>query len=181
MLLKKLLISFLIIAGVGSTAIASTKALLSDQAVLGENTFSTGTVDLTISNGVSGDFADQVSGFNETIFPGETVTKYFRLKNESSDVFLSIAAQAASISGAISKNDVTVTFTPVNTSENPIGSPISKTLSEWESAPADLWLPYIQDGKTQEYQMDVKLADSVETGGASITFDFIFTGTQVAP
>ena len=182
MLLKKLIVSLLIIAGVGTTAVASTRALLSDQATLGSNTFSTGTVDLQIAKEQSGGtFEDSVLGFTETILPGETITNYFRLKNNSTDATFSIAAQAATVSGTISPTDLTIKLTPVNSSEEPVGATVTKTLADWVSTPAGLGLPNIGDGDTQEYKMDVVLDEDVTTESASVTFDMIFTGTQVTP
>ena len=181
-MVKKLLLSLFIIATVGTTGVTATRALLSDQAVLSANTFSTGTVDLVIAKGQSGgSFEGNTVGFTETLLPGEKFTNYFRLKNQSADAHFSVAAQAAAISGTINHSDVVITFTAVNTSENPIGASVIKTLAEWEASPVSLGLPTIPDGDTQEYQIDVTLNPSVNTSGASITFDFVFTGTQIAP
>lgn len=181
-MIKKLLLSLIVISAVGTTGVAATRALLSDQAVLSANTFSTGTVDLVVAKGQSGgSFTDAQAGFTETVLPGETFTNYFRLKNLSVDAHFSVAAQAAAVSGPISPSDVIVTFTPVNTSEEPVGAPVTKTLAQWEALPTGLGLPNIGDGDTQEYKIDVSLDDDVATGGASITFDFVFTGTQIVP
>lgn len=181
-MIKRLLLSLFIVTAVGATGVTATRALLSDQAVLSANTFTTGTVDLVVAKGQSGgSFGDNSLGFTETILPGETFTNYFRLKNLSDDAHFSIAAQTANISGIIDPADVSVTFTPVNTSEEPVGAPVTKTLAEWLATPTGLGLPNIGDGDTQEYQIAVKLDDDVAAGGASITFDFVFTGTQIAP
>lgn len=181
-MIKKLIVSLLIVGSVGATAVASTQALLTDQATLGANTFSTGSVDLVIAKGQSGgSFADSTLGFTETILPGETFTDYFRLKNVSDDAHLAIAAQAASISGSINPADITIKLTPVNTDEVAVGATVTKTLADWLSTPAGLGLPNIGDGDTQEYKMDVVLDEDVTTESASVTFDLIFTGTQVTP
>lgn len=181
-MIKKLLISLFIISAVGTTAVAATQALLSDQAVLSANTFSTGTVDLAIAKGQSGgSFESNTPGFTETVLPGESSTNYFRLRNLSDDAHFSIAAQASTVSGSINPDDVFITFTPVNTSEEPIGSPVTRSLTQWEATPAGLGLPNIEDGDTQEYEIKVTVDEDVTTGGESITFDFVFTGTQVAP
>jgi hypothetical protein len=181
-MIKKLLVSLFIISAVTATGVAATRALLSDQAVLSANTFSTGTVDLVVAKGQSGgSFTDAQAGFTETVLPGETFTNYFRLKNLSADAHFAIAAQASTVSGTISHSDVIVTFTPVNTSEEPVGSPVTKTLAEWESLPVGLGLPNIGDGDTQEYKIEVTVDEDVAAGGASITFDFVFTGTQIVP
>ncbi|HSA83534.1 MAG TPA: hypothetical protein VLF20_01455 [Patescibacteria group bacterium] len=181
-MIKKLLFSLFIIAAVGGTSIAATRALLSDQAVLSENTFSTGTVGLLVAKGQSGGtFQEETIGFEATLLPGETFTNYFRLKNDSPDAHFSIAAQATEVGGSITSDDVIVSFTPVNSSEDPIGATVTKTLAEWEASPASLGLPNIADGATQEYQIDVTLDDDVASGGATTEFDFVFTGTQIIP
>lgn len=180
-MIKKLLLSLFIVATVGGTSIAATQALLSDQAVLSANTFSTGTVDLGIAKGQSGgDFVSNTAGFEETLLPGGTSVNYFRLKNLSADAHFAIAAQAASVGGSISPSDVTITITPVNSSEEPVGDPVAKTLANWLATPSGLGLPNIADGATQEYEIKVKLSNTVTTGG-TVTFDFIFTGTQIVP
>lgn len=178
-MIKKLLLSLLIIVGVGASAFAATKALLSDQATLGASTFSTGTVDLLISNGQTGTFAESQPGYTGSLLPGQKVTKYLRLKNDSTDADFAIAAQATNVTGSLNTDDVIVTFTPVNTSEVAVGDHVAKTLTQWVATPTSLGLPNIPDGNTQEYQMDIMLNENVTTGGASIVFSFVFTGEQV--
>lgn len=176
-LIKKLLISLVIISTLGATSIVATRALLSDHAVLSANTFSTGTADLLIGKGQSGSFADTQTGFTSNLLPGEIITNYLRLKNNSSEVDFTIAAQASNVGGNISPNDVTVTYTPVNSSEVAVGASVSHSLADWSTTPASLGTPNIADGDTQEYQMDVSLSSSVSSTGTA-TFDFMFTGTQ---
>lgn len=177
-MVKKLLLSLFIIAAVGTAGVSATRALLSDQAVLSANTFSTGTADLLVAKGqTGGTYQESQAGFTSSLLPGETVTNYFRLKNNSSDVDFSIAAQAVGVTGDIDPNNVTVTFTPVNSSEVPVGTAVSHTLSAWSTTPASLDLPNINHGGTQEYKIDVTLAPSISSTGTA-TFDFTFTGTQ---
>ncbi len=182
-IIVRLLLSLLIIVGVGAGALTATKALLSDQAVLTANTFSTGTVDLQVSSGKTSPFGDSVDGFKVTkMLPGATDTEFFRLKNIG-DVDLAITAQAASISGDLNANDITITITPVDSLYHPIvgSTPITHSLHEWET-PTSLGIPNISHGGTsgtiQRYQADVTISSGVTTGGASSIFDFIFTGTQ---
>lgn len=177
-LIKKLLISLFIIAAVGATGVTATRALLSDQAVLSANTFSTGTADLLVNKGqTGGTYQESQTGFTSSLLPGDTVTNYLRLKNNSSDVNFAIATQAFNAGGDIDPSKVTITFTPVNSSEVPVGTPVSRSLAEWSTTPASLGTPDIAHGDTQEYQMDVTLSPSVSSTGTA-TFDFTFTGTQ---
>ena len=66
---KKLLLSLSIVTAVGAAGILGTQALLTDQAVLSANTFSTGTADLQIARDDTA-FLDQVTGFTGQIAPG---------------------------------------------------------------------------------------------------------------
>lgn len=180
-MIKKILLSLFIIAAVGSTAFVATRAQLSDTATLAASTFSVGTADLRIAKGGSNTFhADSVTGFSETgVLPGKTITEFFRLRNDSDDAVLEIAAQASSVSGALAPSDVTVAFTPVDGSGNSMGSTTTRTLDIWQSTPTGLGTPNIASGGAiQRYKMDVTVSSSVTTGGVSSTFDFIFTGTQ---
>lgn len=179
-MIKKLLISLFIVSAMGITSVVTTHALLSDQAVLSANTFSTGTPDLLVCSGKTcTDYQDDHAGFSENILPGETKTEFFRLKNNSSNVDFSIAAQTASLSGGINSDDVSITITPVDSSYNQIvgSTPVTKTLSEWQT-PTDLGIPTVNAGSLQRYKMDVTLSASVTVGGANTTFNFVFTGTQ---
>lgn len=180
-MIKKLIMSLLIITGVGAGAFAATQALFTDTATLAANTISTGTVNLLVNSGkTGGTFEDSKSGFfTETLLPGETATKFFRLRNENSSVALSIAAQAVVAGGgSIPANQVNVTFTAVNSSDVAVGTPVTKTLADWATV-GELGLPNILSNTTQRYKMDVEVEDTVTTSGSTVTFDFVFTGTQV--
>lgn len=180
----RLFLSLFLIVAVSTTAFASTRALLSDQVTLTANTFSTGTVDLQITTGSGTDYADTHVGFTGALLPGQTITKFVKLKNNSTDVDLSIAAQAANVTG-ISGDNVSVSFTPWTTST--VGghmetgaSVTTHTLNEWLASPANLGVPDIDNGSTQYYRMDVTIDGSV-TSSSSTSFDYVFTGTQVNP
>lgn len=177
--ITRIILSLIIIVAVGASAFAASRALLSDQAVLSANTFSTGTVDLKVSTSQSTaptSFFDQTAGFNDSILPGQTQTKLFWLKNNSTDMDLAIEAQSASVSGEINPSDVTIAFTPMDpTGTTSAGSTISHTLDSW-STPASLENT-IAHGAKQRYKMEITLSSDVSTTG-SIIFDFNFTGTQ---
>lgn len=186
----RLILSFLLIALVGSTAFTSTKAVLSDTATLDNNTFATGTVDLQISTSQSTNpngssfTVDPVPGFNDTLVPGQTKSKLLWLKNNSENIDLAIAAQAGDFGGStLNGSDVTISFTPVeNDGTTPVGSPVSGTLNDWAAGVLSLGNT-IDNGSNsgrQRYKMDVSLSSTVVTTG-SINFDFVFTGTQTNP
>lgn len=178
----RLLISLILITAVGTTAFASSRALLSDQATLAANTFSTGTVDLQISNSQAtsspnnGSFTDNTTGFTDSILPGATPkTKIFWLRNNSTDVDMTIAAQTASLSGNIDPTKVTVAIAPVDSTGADTAAAVSQTLSQWTSA-GTVNSTIVHGGK-QRFRMSVSLASDVTTAG-NTQFDVIFTGTQ---
>lgn len=177
-IVARLLLSLLLVVGAGTIGVNATRALLSDQAVLSANTFTTGTMNLLVAKGqTGGTFEESQAGFSGSIIPGQTITNYLRLKNDSADINFAVAAQAFNIGGDISADDVTITFTPVDSSEDPEGSPVTHSLSEWSASLDALGTPNIGDGETQEYQMDVTLSPSIASTGTA-SFDFTFTGTQ---
>lgn len=186
---SRLILSFLLIALVGSTAFATTKAVLSDTATLDNNTFATGTVDLQIAtsqstNPSSGSFTvDPVPGFTDTLVPGQTKSKLFWLKNNSDNIDLAIAAQAGEMGGSLNASDVTITFTPVQSDGvTSVGSPVSGTLNDWAAGVTSLGNTIDNDVNSgrQRFKMDVSLSSTVTTTG-TINFDFVFTGTQINP
>jgi hypothetical protein len=179
---KKLLLSLLIIAGVGAASVSATQALFQDTAVLAENTFSTGTADLQVATSPVTDYADSKAGFtNTSLLPGQTVTFPFRLRNNSSDVEFSIQAQAT-ITGTntLPADKIHLTFTAVDSSGDPISTPVTDTLDNWTSVKA-LGDPIIDDGEFQRYEMDVMVDETITDQNASVSFDLTFTGTQVTP
>lgn len=179
-MIKKLILSLLIIAGVSAAAFTASRALLSDNATLAASTFSVGTVDLQISksNTTSGGtfYSDSIAGFSDSILPGQTKSELLWLKNDGTNVDFSIAGQSSSISGEINPNNLTVAFTPVSSDASTnVGTKVSHTLSEWESVQS--LDSNIAHGGKQRYKMEVTLDSGVSSSG-SITFDFVFTGTQ---
>lgn len=185
-MIKKLILSLLIIIGAGVSGVLATQALLSDQVTLTANAFSTGSVDLQIKVGDAA-YADTQAGFTETMLPGETESKFFKLKNNNSGTALAIAAQATlDADNNIPTDKVTISFTPW-TSGTSGGSPevgavtTTHTLAEWIANPYDLGIPDIGSGNVQDYKMDVSINSDVTTSNADSKFSFTFTGEQVLP
>jgi hypothetical protein len=158
--------------------ITGTQALLSSNAELTTNTLSTGSVNLNVSvNGNS--YTDKTnSGFTQTILPGNTASNYFWLKNNASDTNLAIAAQTVNISGTIPTEAIFVSFTAVDQSDNPISgtATVKHSITEWKT-PGSLSLPVIAPNQTQKYRMDISMGTDITTSG-SLSFDYVFTGTQ---
>lgn len=184
-MIKKLILSLFIVTAVGASAVVATRALLSDQVTLTANAFTTGSVDLQIGVGTSNVvYADTHEGFTGNLLPGQAVSKFFKLKNNGTDVILSIQAQSANSGGTIPTDKVIVSFTPWS-STTAAGHAetgavkITRTLQEWLT-PGDLGIPNITGGGNQDYRMDVSVDQNVSSGG-NTSFDFMFTGTQVIP
>jgi hypothetical protein len=130
---KKLIFSLLVVAAVGATGVSATRALLSDAAVLGTSTFSTGTVDLKISkDGVV--FEDgEVTGFNDTLRPGEKKNFTIWLKNATTDAIFKLDGKALNptMSAGITPGDIKIAFTEVNADGSVMvgGATVSKTIT----------------------------------------------------
>ena len=187
-MIKKLILSLLIIAGVGGSAVMGTRALLSDTASLTTNTFSTGTIGLEVATNPVTTFAKNLPGFSNTnMLPGQTSTHFFKLRNNGADVDLSLAAQAIGVNtGGLDPSKIIVKFSPWSTGTTggslvSGGTVTSHTLLEWETG-FPLGTPNLSQSSTGKYyRMDVTIDPSATTGGMSSIFDFVFTGTQVGP
>lgn len=186
-MIRKILLSLLIVVGVGGSAVVGTQALLSDNASLTLNTFSTGTVGLEVATNPVTTFAESLPGFSNTnMLPGQTSSHFFKLRNNEADVDLSIAAQAINVNqGGIDPSKVVIKFSPWTTGTTGgslvVGGAVtSHTLQEWKNG-ASLGNPALSKSSTgRYYRMDVTIDSSV-TGNLSSIFDFVFTGTQVLP
>jgi hypothetical protein len=184
-MIKRLLLSLLIITGVSSSAFVATKALLETNGVtLAANSFDTGSLSLQITK--DGDTTwhnDSVTGFTGQLKPGETKSYYVWLKNSTADVTLRIASQVPTptVTGGVTAGDISLVFTPVDASGTPTGSSTTShsltTFANPQSFQSSLNLPPTVE---QRYKMDVKMGSSVDTQG-SVNFSVIFTGTQVTP
>ena len=184
-MIKKLLVSLMIITGVSASAFVATKALLDTNGVtLAANSFDTGSLSLQITK--DGDTTwhnDSITGFSGQLMPGETKSYYVWLKNATTDVTLRIASQVPTptVSGGVDAGDISLIYTPVDVSGSPTGSSTTShslaTFANPQSFQTSLNLPPTAE---QRYKMDVKMSSSVDTAG-SVNFSVIFTGTQVTP
>lgn len=181
--IKKLILSLAIITAVGATGVSATQALLNDQAVLGESTFTTGTVNLLISSG--GNYEDTSdTGFTAlNLRPGTSKDFDIWLKNGTSDVVFKLDGKALGFTqtGGITTSQVKVKFTEVNTDGSPLvgGATVQKTLSTWAGGDPFGTGFNLPANSEQRYKMNVELDDAAPTG--EFKFSFEFTGTQVIP
>lgn len=180
-MIKKLLLSLAIITAVGATGVSATRALLNDKAVLGESTFTTGTVNLLISSG--GDY-EEVSdaGFEAiNLRPGTSKDFSVWLKNGTTDVDFKLDGKALAFTstGGITQSHVKVRFTKVNPNGTliPDGATVQKTMTTWNGGdPLGTEFNLLANTE-QRYIMNVELDDSAPAG--DFKFGFEFTGTQV--
>lgn len=176
---KKILLSIVIIATAGTTAVLGTQALADDTAVLGASTYSTNSVNLKISKtGAPGSFAESVDGFdtNLKLSPGKSVTQTVYLKNESEADALKISAQATNVAGTIDAGDVKIKFVKSGTATETTNSALSTWANSLKALGTDFNLPI---GATQQYDIVISL-DSTAVQG-DFTFGFNFKGENVAP
>jgi hypothetical protein len=140
-MIKKLIISLLVLVTVSTTAFASTKALLQGSVTLATNVFATGTANLQISQDTTGSptgfNSTSVVGFNDTIRPNHSKNYFFWLRNNETDgSIMALAGQATnSGSSTISGGLVTITLQPVDSTGTPVGGTTSTTgtLTQWIS------------------------------------------------
>ncbi|MCR4263115.1 MAG: hypothetical protein NUV98_00145 [Candidatus Roizmanbacteria bacterium] len=179
---KRILLSLGVLTVTVSAVVVGTQALLTDSVTLGVNTVSTGSVDLQIWDGAT--YVDvPVAGFDETLLPGQSSTTPFVVwLNNASTVALSIVGTATvtvETEGVYDSDDVTVTITPYDDGGTVAETPVVWTLTDWELGKAIL--PNIPAGTDQRYHVTVSVADTVEASNADVSFNMVFTGTQVNP
>ncbi|KKR70221.1 MAG: hypothetical protein UU81_C0065G0001 [Microgenomates group bacterium GW2011_GWC1_41_8] len=179
---KRILFSVGTMSVVVAAAFVGTQALLSDDVELTANTFSTGSVDLQIWDVTSATYVESTVGFTDTMLPGEPSGPHvIWLKNNGSGVDLAISAAATVSVEEINSDDVTVTLEARSADgSTSAGTPVTQTLTAWET-PTALGSPNIPTDDEQRYHMTVEIAEAVTASDDDVTFDFTFTGTQVAP
>ena len=108
---KRIAISFITIAGVLTAVVGITLAQFSDTATLTGNTLSTATPNLKISGDCS-TYSTSAPGItSDSLYPGESRTKHFCLRNDSDgDLGMGITASAHITSGSLDPDLVAVTI-----------------------------------------------------------------------
>lgn len=180
-MLKRILLSLALLAAAGTVAVGATRALLANSATLTANSFSTGTPDLQIGRDDT-EWLDTVTGFTDTLVPGQSKNYYMWLKNSSNNgITMAIAGQATNVSvtGGVITDDVSISFTPVNGAGDPTGSVFGPAnLTGWAGGYGFTSPTYdLAAGVSQRYRMTVSMSSGVTTAG-SANFDMVFTGTQ---
>jgi len=177
---KRILLSLGIIAVVGSSAVVGTRALLSDTATLTANSFSTGTVDLQIARDDTG-YADTQTGFTLTnLFPGQTGSAFFWLRNNSTVEF-TLTGQVTDLSGTVAGSDVDLRVFPVDGTGTYVGGTVTGpfTLAQWNASPQVI--NNLLAGVGQRFKAEITIHSNVTVGGGTDNFNMSFVGTQVAP
>lgn len=182
-MLKRVLLSLGLLAIAGTIAVGATRALLDDSASLTANSFSTGTPDLQIARDDT-DWLDTVTGFTDTLLPTQSKDYYVWLKNNSDNgMTMSIAGQATNVvvNDGVTADDVSVSFTPVDGTGTPTGATFGPaSLTGWSGGFAFTSPTYdLTAGASQRYKMTVTMGNVGDSG--DVTFDMVFTGTQVTP
>jgi hypothetical protein len=161
------------------------RALLTDSAILSTNTLTIGSAGLLVSNSQSGSstvFEKVREGFSFAMIPGSTESRYFLLKNTSSEN-MPLAIQCSALySPTIEQtllSKTTITFVPVDADGNdlPGASHVGGTLGAMYGG-SSLFYGVIQPGKQQRYKITVSVSLDFDVPEASVVFDLLFTGTQ---
>jgi hypothetical protein len=163
-----------------------TRALLSDAATLTNNGLTTGSANLLISNSQASSsttYEKVREGFSYTLNPGESVSRYFFLKNTStSEIMLDTSVQAAITSGQSAMNDaIKIAFYAVDATGGTIGAEgpvIEASLTALQQQRLDLPGPAVGRGATQRYKMVISLAASVSSANQAVSYDLVFNGVQ---
>lgn len=180
---KRVLVSLLLILVWLSFITQGSHALLTANATLEGNTITTGTAELQISNSQAGSstvYATARPGFNYSLSPGESESKYIILRNiGASSVPLDITV-ASNYSGQTSpaSSGVKIDFMPVDSEGDSVGAIQSIGLT---GAPRSLGVT-IPPGGTQRIRITTSLDREVSSQAYSVVYNLIFYGTQhVAP
>ena len=168
-----------------SYTVQGSRALLSASASLTSNTISTGSANLLVSNSQNSSstiYDTERPGFSFQINPGESVDKFFLLKNASvADVPLEVAVSVppAMLGSGMFPDSLSIEIVPVDADGQPIQDAVTA-----RSSLADLMLkPQILDGEiahsaTKRYRLRTILSQNYDTPNSSVSYDLVLTGTQ---
>jgi hypothetical protein len=172
-------LAFIGIAGGGA------QALLSDGSTLTGNSLTSGTAGMLVSNSQAGSsttYEKVREGFTLSLNPGQTIEKYFLLKNVSPSEFMLNTSVIAAHTSPVSPlhNDVFVTFTAVDAQGNtlPQGNGAEATLAQLGLSHLPLPGPAIGRGAAQRYKVSYRMSTEVTAQSQAMNYDLIFTGTQ---
>lgn len=178
---RKLVYSLLIVLLWLGFLVEGSHALFSENVALAGNSITTGTAGLQVSNSqnpTSTVFADSRPGFDFSLIPGGSDSRYFILKNTSgSNIALDIFFQAVPKADSDVPAATTLSIVAVDATGQPLNAGVSVGLKSLADGPVQI-PGNISAGSSQRYMVTAKLASFYATQGASASFDLNFIGTQ---
>lgn len=179
---KRLFYSLLVVMLWLSFVVEGAHALFQDTASLTGTTLTTGTVGLLISNSQNPSstiYEHSRPGFSAAINPGESVERYFLLKNASqADIPLNIDGVAALQVGNQQITTATrVAVVPVDETGLPTGESTPLTISN-ANGPHSAIFATIPQGGTQRFKLITSLDAAYDGQNQTIAYDLLLTGTQ---
>lgn len=163
-------------------AVEGSQALFTDQASLTGSSMTTGSTDLLISNSqnpTSTTYEESRPGFAVHLVPGESMEKFFLLKNVSSGPVTLGTTLLSNLINTPSDlaSALTVEVVPVNADGEAIEAPVSSTLLGLSQSQMTL-AGTIEPNSTQRYRLRYTLAASYSAQAQAGGFDLVFTGQQ---
>ncbi len=163
-------------------AVEGSQALFTDQAMLTGSALTTGSTNLLISNSQnpsSTTYEETRPGFPVDLVPGESMEKFFLLKNVSSGPVTLVTRISANLVNAPADlaSALTLEVVPVNADGEATEAPVSSSLTALAQNPV-LMSGTILPNATQRYRLTYTLSPSYSAQAQAGGFDLIFTGQQ---
>ncbi len=159
-------------------------SLFKDQVTLTDNVITTGTSDLRISNSQNPNstiFEESRPGFSAELVPGQSVSKFFLVKNASdAAVSFDLSATVTVISGSMAMlPTIQIEIMPVDELGNDLvgHQPLYGSLTSLSNGeiPMGVVLPR---GETQRFRLSTSMSTSVESQTDTISYHLMINGTQ---
>lgn len=181
---QKIVITVLAIVAWTSFVSVGSFALFKDTVMLTDNTITTGTAELLISNSqnASSTIYEEVRpGFSSELLPGESFTRYFIVKNASdASVPFDLSMQVQIASGTTQMHQkINLEIAPVDSDGNDIigYGPLFGTVQTFANTeqPTGVTIP---KGATQRFRVTTLLNHDVESQSDSVSYHLVVNGTQ---
>jgi hypothetical protein len=161
-------------------------ALFSDTAGLTGSTITTGTVSLLVSNSQSPTttlYDKTRDGFALNLVPGDTVERFFFLKNDSDanvDFDISMQPTITQGMGDTMSQMASLQVVPVDDAGQPLDGfqPVGGALSSLATKTTALTGVTIAHGTAQRFMLRVTLDPAFTQQADTLAFDLVFTGQQ---
>jgi hypothetical protein len=159
-------------------------ALFRDQVTLTDNTVTTGTASLKISNSQNASstiYEDSRVGFATELVPGQSSTKFFLVKNVSdATIGFDLSATVTLMGGSQGMvNGIQLEIMPVD--ENGIDllgqHPVGGLLANMSSSVQPLGI-VVQKGEVQRFRLTTSLVESIELQSDTASYNLVINGTQ---